>query len=40
MIRVYCEQLLAPRPTPQAGGLLLSSCPQLLIQYIRSYPPH
>jgi hypothetical protein len=27
-------------PKPEAGGPLLVGCPQLLIQYIRSYPPH
>ena len=27
-------------PNPQAGGIPLVSCPRLLIQYIRSYPPH
>jgi hypothetical protein len=36
----YGEELLAPRPTPQAGGQPLAGCPRLLIQYIRSYPPH
>jgi len=34
------EALLAPRPTPQAGGPPLVGCPRLLIQYIRSYPPY
>jgi len=29
--------LLAPRPTPQAGGPPLVGCPRLLIQYVRSY---
>jgi len=33
--------LLTPRPTPgQAVGLPLVGCPRLLIQCIRSYPPH
>jgi hypothetical protein len=27
-------------PNPQAGGPPLVGCPRLLIQYIRSYPPH
>jgi hypothetical protein len=36
----YSEELLAPRPTPQAGGPPLVGCLQLLIQYIRSYPPY
>ena len=40
MIRFYGEELLAPRPTPQAGGPPLVGCPRLLIQYIRSYPPY
>jgi len=34
----YGEGLLAPRPTPQAGGPPLVACPRLLIQYIHSYP--
>jgi hypothetical protein len=34
----YGERLLAPTPKPQTGGPPLVSCPQLLIQYIRSYP--
>jgi hypothetical protein len=40
MIRFYGEKSLAPRPTPQAGGPPRVDCPRLLIQYIRSYPPH
>ena len=39
-IRFHGEELLAPRPTPQAGGPPLVGCLRLLIQYIRSYPPH
>jgi hypothetical protein len=35
----YGEGLLAPCPTPQAAGPPLVVCPQLLIQYIRNYPP-
>jgi len=27
-------------PNPQAGGPPLVGCPRLLIEYIRSYPPH
>jgi hypothetical protein len=34
--RVYNEALLAP----QAGGPPLVGCPQLLIEYIHSYPPY
>jgi hypothetical protein len=34
----YGENLLSPRPTPNLGGPPLAGCPQLLIQYIRSYP--
>ena len=34
----YGEELLAPRPTHQAGGPPLVGCPRLLIQYIRSCP--
>jgi hypothetical protein len=29
-----------PHAQPQAGGPPLVSCPRLLIQYIRSYPPY
>jgi hypothetical protein len=36
----YGEELLAPCPTPQAGGPPLVGCPLLLIQCIRSYPPY
>ena len=36
---LYGEQLLAPFPTPKAGTPTIVSCPRLLIQYIRSYPP-
>jgi hypothetical protein len=32
--------VVSPTPNPQAGGLPLVSCPRLLIQYIRSYPPY
>jgi hypothetical protein len=34
------EELLALRPTPQAGGWPLVGCPWLFIQYICSYPPY
>jgi hypothetical protein len=34
----YGEELLATRPTPQAGGPPLVGCPRLLIRYIRSCP--
>jgi hypothetical protein len=30
----------SPTPNPKAGGPPLVSCPRLLIQYIRSYPPY
>jgi hypothetical protein len=32
--------VVSPPPNPQAGGPSLVGCPRLLIQYIRSYPPH
>jgi len=38
-IRFYGEELLAPRPSPQAGVPLHIGSPRLFIQYIRSYPP-
>jgi hypothetical protein len=31
---------ISASPNPQAGGPPLVGCPRLLIQYIRSYPPH
>jgi hypothetical protein len=34
----FGEELLAPYPTPQAGGPSRVGCPRLLIQYIRNYP--
>jgi hypothetical protein len=37
MVIFYGEELLAPRPTPQAGGPPLVGCPLL---HIRSYPPY
>ena len=40
VIRFYVEELLAARPTPQAGGPPLVGCQPLPIQYIRSYPPY
>jgi len=39
VILFYGEELLAPRPTLQAGGSPLVGCPRLLIQYICNYPP-
>jgi hypothetical protein len=36
----YGGGLLAPPPNPQAGGPPPVGCPRLLLQYIRSYPPH
>jgi hypothetical protein len=36
----YGEDLLPPRPTPEAGGPPFVSCMWQLIQYIRSYPPY
>jgi hypothetical protein len=35
---VQTREVVSPTPNPQAGGPPLVSCPQLLIQYIRSYP--
>jgi hypothetical protein len=32
--------VVRPPPNPQAGGQPPVSCPRLLIQYIRSYPPY
>ena len=31
--------VVSTSPNPQAGGPPLVGCPQLLIQFIRSYPP-
>jgi hypothetical protein len=31
---------VSPTPNPQTGGSPLVGCPQLLIRYIRSYPPY
>ena len=36
----YGEGLLAPRPTPQAGGPPFVGCPRLFIRFIHSYPPY
>jgi hypothetical protein len=33
-------EIVSPTPKPQAEGPHLACCPQLLIQYIRSYPPY
>ena len=40
IIHFHGEDLLAPRPTPQAGEPPLVGFPRLLIQYIRSYLPY
>jgi hypothetical protein len=40
VILFYGEEFLAPRPTPKLEDHPLSHYPQLLIQYIRSYPPY
>jgi len=32
--------IVSTSPNPQAGGPHLVSCPRLLIQFIRSYPPY
>jgi hypothetical protein len=32
--------VVSPTPNPQAGGPPLVSCPRLLIQYSRRYPPY
>ena len=40
VICFYSEELLPPRPTPQAGGPPRVGCPRLHIQYIRSYRPY
>ena len=32
--------VISMSPNPQAGGPSLVGCPQMLIQYIRNYPPH
>ena len=34
------EKVLAPPPTPQAGGPPLVDCPKVLLQYIRNSPPY
>jgi len=33
-------RVVSPSPNPQTGGPPLVGCPQLIIRYIRSYPPH
>ena len=33
-------RVVSTSPNPQAGGPPLVGCPRLLIQHIRSYPPH
>ena len=39
-IRVLQAGVVSTSPNPQAGGPPLAGCPQLLIQFIRSYPPY
>jgi hypothetical protein len=34
------EGVVSTSPNPQAGGPPLVGCPQLLIQFIHSYPPY
>jgi hypothetical protein len=36
----FTSTAVSPHPVPQPGGLPLADCPRLLIQYIRSCPPH
>jgi hypothetical protein len=38
--RVLRRGVVSTSPNPQAGGPPLVGCPRLLIQFIRSYPPH
>jgi len=40
MIHFYGKVLLAPHQTPPSWRSTPCGCPQLLIQYIHSYPPH
>jgi hypothetical protein len=39
-LSLYGEELFAPRQTPPGGEPPLAGCPQLLIQYICSYPSY
>jgi hypothetical protein len=39
-IKNFTVRGCGPTPNPQAGGPPLVGCPQLLIQYIRSYRPY
>ena len=39
-ISVLQGRVVSTSPNPQAGGPPLFGCPQLLIQFIRSYPPY
>jgi len=39
-ISVLQGMVVSTSPNPQAGGPPLVGCPRLLIQFIRSYPPH
>jgi len=38
--KLFLWQVVSPLPNPQAGGSPHVSCPQLLLQYICSYPPY
>jgi len=40
IVSFYGEKIPAPRPTLEAGGPRLTGYPQLLIQYVGSYPPY
>jgi len=40
IVSFYGGKFPAPRPTPVAEGPRLAGYPQLLIQYVRNYPPH
>jgi hypothetical protein len=37
---IFLRWIVSPMPKPQAGRPPLDGCPQLLNQYIHSYPPH
>ena len=39
-VNVLQGGVVSTSPNPQGEGPLLVGCPQLLIQYIRSYPPY
>jgi hypothetical protein len=38
--KIFTVRVCRPHARPQAGGPPLVGCQRLLIQYIRSYPPH